>query len=67
MDKEIVYLVEEVTPRGKNSLEPISIQTDLEKAKALLNGKEGIVTEIIVDEVYPDGIGVCDHWHIPEK
>lgn len=56
-----VYLVE--TKRKCLGLEAISIQTNFEKAVGLVGDSVGLITELVVDEVYPEGIGVCNHWH----
>ena len=59
-----VYLVEKVI--GKR-LEAISIKTNFEIAFGLIESDQvGLITEMIVDEVYPEGIGVCKHWHFGE-
>lgn len=56
-----VYLVEVVI--GKR-LEAISIQTNWEKALGLITSAQvGTITEMIIDEGYPEGIGICEHWH----
>ena len=61
-----VYLVEKLI--GKK-MEPIAIKTNWELAWYFVNGKDdvGMITEMIVDEVYPTGIGVCRHWHFDPK
>jgi len=60
----IVFLVEIVM---HDDLEPISIKNNYEEAEALLKGKKGIITKMILNEVYPDGICVCNHWHFGGK
>lgn len=56
-----LYLVEVVL--GKR-LETIAVKTNFEVAFGLIkSGQVGLITEMIVDEVYPEGIGVCNHWH----
>ena len=50
-----VYLVEKVI--GKK-LEVVAIKTNFEVAFGLIkSGQVGLITEMIVDEVYPEGIG----------
>ena len=56
-----VYLVEKVI--GKR-LEPISIKTNFEIAFGLIeSGDVGLITEMETDKVYPEGLGICEHWH----
>jgi hypothetical protein len=56
-----VFLVEKVI--GKK-LEPIAIETNWTIAFGLIKADDvGIITEMNLREVYPDGIGVCQHWH----
>lgn len=56
-----VYLVQKVI--GKR-LEIIAIKTNWEIAWGLIRKDEiGIVTEMFVDKDYPEGVGICDHWH----
>ena len=62
-----VYLVEIVMGEGKKSLETISLKTTFTAAWDLLGDNVGIITEIVVDEVYPEGIGICTHWHFPDE
>lgn len=60
----VFYLVEVVMD---DKLEVISLQCDWPSAKKLLEGRTGIISELNLDEVYPEGIGVCQHWHFPEE
>jgi len=61
-----VYLVEvELVKGGK--LEPIAVKINFELAYGLVGGRVAIVTEIYLDEEYPDGIGGCQHWHFGEE
>ena len=56
-----VYLVEKVI--GKR-LEPIAIKTNFEIAFGLITNVDvGLITEMEIDEVYPEGLGICEHWH----
>jgi len=57
-----VYLVEKAI--GGKRLEPIAIKTNFEIAFGLIeSGDVGLITEMEIDEVYPEGLGACEHWH----
>ena len=63
----IVYLVEVMMGESIGRLEVIGIKTNWEIAFGLIkSGQVGLITEMIVDELYPEGIGVCEHWHFGE-
>ncbi len=59
-----VYIVEKMIGPGKRTMEVIALKTNWEIAYGLI-GKEdtGMITEMYIDEEYPEGIGVCRHWH----
>ena len=63
MTRFVNYLVE---AEVNGSLQPISIQCDYPSAMRLAEDKKGIVTEMELDEVYPEGLAVCEHWHFGE-
>jgi len=62
-----IYLVEVQICPGDKRFEPICIKSTFESAYnlVLLFGK-GLSTKMILDKGYREGIGVCEHWHIPE-
>lgn len=56
-----VFLVEKVI--GKK-LEPIALKTNWTRAFYLIGRQDvGLITEMIIDEEYPEGIGECQHRH----
>ena len=59
-----VYLVEVVVD---GILQPIAIKTNWELASYLVNGKNGRITEMIMDKEYFNGIQICFHWNFFEK
>lgn len=62
-----VYLVQvEIDESGR--FEPIAIKTNFEVAMGLF-GKDDValITEMELDEEYPEGIGICEHWHFPDE
>jgi hypothetical protein len=49
-------------------MEPVGILTSPTKVVKLMKDHSGIVTEMETNEIYLDGIGICNHWHIdPES
>lgn len=59
-----VFLVE-VFLEGR--LEPVAIKRNFEDALGIVNSfGRGSIVEMLVDAEYLEGVGVCDHWHIPE-
>ncbi|MBE3101250.1 MAG: hypothetical protein IMZ47_03155 [Firmicutes bacterium] len=61
-----IYLVEVELVKGQ-PLEPIAAKINFEMAYGLVGGRVAIVTEMNLDEEYPNGIGVCRHWHFGEE
>lgn len=59
-----VYLVEKV---DGGHLEPLGVFKNKGDAIKTLGSLEGIVTEMELDKSYPNGIGVCKHWHLNDK
>ena len=58
-----IYLAENVIEyNDRYTREPVGIFSSKRKAQKEI--KSGIVTEIEIDEVYKEGIGICEHWHI---
>ena len=70
----LVYLIEVVVklvrPEGypeKKKLEPIAVIEDLSRWKEVFeaaDGTEGIIIEMEVGDMYPTGLGRCNHWHV---
>lgn len=65
-NKMTVYLVE--TGIDDYDLQPISVQTNWGKAHNLINGKNGRITEIVMDEVYEYGLpSQLRYWDYHEE
>lgn len=69
-----VYLVEKLIVTcfpnrpGIPKMEPVALKTKWYEAHALMDTEDvGIITEIEIDKDYPEGIGVCRHWHYPDE
>jgi len=60
-----VYFVEVQFAVGER-LEPIGLKSNFEAAYGLIGDRVGIITEMEVDKEYPEGIGICQHWHFGE-
>lgn len=56
-----VYLVE---VSKCDDTEIIAIVDDFDEALTLLCLDDGLVTKMEIGKVYPQGIGICEHWHV---
>ena len=60
----MIYLAEAYK---NNKLEPLGIFSDFEAARAvcILSSyqNKSLLTELELDKIYADGIGVAKHWH----
>jgi hypothetical protein len=58
---------ESISCRSSDGKEALAIKTNFELAVGLIGDRKGIITEMIIDEEYPEGVGTCNHWHFGEE